>query len=348
LLLVIRVKYKEYCLIYQNRYTIKRTETLPISTSSSHTSNLLLRGVKLQHLRLIAQLNDTAQMSAAAAAINISQPAASRLAAELEQISGITLYTRHPRGVELTEHGRRFAMRAQSILQSLHDAGREIAELTSGHAGTVNIGAVTGPAIEMVLPVLKRMRITHPMVETSVIVDISDVVGQELLSHRIDFYIGRIPAHIDPRLFIASVISEEPASLIVREDHPLTRKPNISIADCLPYDWVMQTQEGLLNHAVEDYLITRGHRLPTKILSTSSLMLSLATITQTNSVAPVSRAVADFFSSETGLNGRIRSLPVAPGLTVSPYALIKLADSVLSPAAQIFFDYLTEQSAVTV
>ncbi len=301
--------------------------------------------MKLQHLRLIARLHETAQISAAAIAMNISQPAASRLMKELENITGVSLYTRHPRGIELTGYGMRLARRARAIVQDLYDAGREIAEFSSGQAGAVNMGAVTGPAIEMVLPVLKRMRMIHAQVETSVVVDISDVLAQDLLSNRMDFYIGRIPLNADPRLFHARVIGEEPAALIVRHDHPLTTQNGVTITDCLSYDWVMQTRDSLLNRTLEEYLVTAGLVLPKIILRTSSLLLSLATITETNAIAPIARSVADFFGEGGGLGGRIKSLPIAPDLSVSAYALIKRANSILSPAAQIFYDYLSEHGA---
>lgn len=316
---------------------------MPLSNSSFHGINLLQRGIKLQHLRLIAQLRKTAQISAAAEAMNISQPAASRLAGEIEHISDIKLYNRHPRGIELTEAGLRFATRAQSILEGLLIAGREIAELSNGTAGSVSIGSVTGPAIEFILPVLKQMRESHPLVEISVTVDISEVIAQDLLSNRIDFYIGRFPVHDDPRQFQASVIGEEPIDLVVRQDHPLTKKTDLNLTDCLSYDWVMQSNEGLINKTVDDYLMKQGLHLPNKILSTSSLLLSLATILETSAIVPISRAVADFFGSGNNLNGRIVSLPVARDLSVSSCSLIKMEETVLSPAAQVFYDLLLQQ-----
>ena len=315
---------------------------MPPRSLSLPSTDLMQRGVKLQHLRLIAQLRITKQISAAAAAMNISQPAASRLVTELERITQVPLYTRHPRGIELTEFGNQLAMRAQSILQGLQDAGRELAELSSGEAGIVNLGSVTGPAIEMVLPVLKRMRITHSQVETTVTVDISEVLAQDLLSYKTDFYIGRIPLNINQRLFHAAVIGEEPAALIVRDAHPLSRKPNISLSDCVPYDWVTQTHDGLLNRTIEDYMISSGLMLPGRILRTSSILLTLATVTETNSIAVISRSVAEMFGGENGIGRPISILPVAQDLSVSAYAIVKLIDSVLSPAAQTFYDYLIE------
>ena len=313
--------------------------------SEPHHIDLMKRGIKIQHLRLIVELDETGQMSKAAENLHISQPAASRLASELEHICGVTLYVRHPRGVMLTDYGQHLALRARILVQGLHNAGREISELNSGDAGQVNLGSVTGPALELVIPVLKRMRITHSRVESSVNVEISDLMAQDLLNNKLDFYIGRIPDHLDARLFNAHVLGEEPAALIVREGHPLTRQTDISLADCVRYDWVMQSQDGWLSRTFEDYLLRQGLPFPTKVLKTSSILLSLATITETNAIAPVARAVADFFGDTLGSGKFIRRLPVAGDLSVSDFALVKKANSILPPAAQIFYDYLIEQHA---
>ncbi|PWW04150.1 LysR family transcriptional regulator [Hoeflea marina] len=304
--------------------------------------DLMQRGVKLAHLRLMAQLAETNQISAAAAAMNISQPAASRLAAELEKITGVELYVRNPRGVELTEQGRRLAARAQSMVQGLRDAGRELVELGEGQAGSVTIGSVSGAAIELVLPSIKRMRVTNPGVETTVNVDISDVLAKDLLANRLDFYIGRVPAQSDRRLFSVSVIGEEPMVLVVRRDHPLAHASHVTLSDCVGYDWVMQGQGGLLRRTVDDYLIAQGLPLPQKVLNTASVLLTLATVMETNAIAPMARAVAEIFGGDRGFDGRTVALAVAPDLAVSPFALVRRAHDELSPAARTFHAYLAD------
>ena len=52
------------------------------------SDSLFRRGLKLSHLRLLAALGDTGQLTGAAAAIGVTQPAASRLVAEIERIVG--------------------------------------------------------------------------------------------------------------------------------------------------------------------------------------------------------------------------------------------------------------------
>ena len=58
--------------------------------------------LKLPHLRLIAAIEETGMISAAAQALNMSQPAASRMIGEMETLLEAQLCERLSRGVRLT------------------------------------------------------------------------------------------------------------------------------------------------------------------------------------------------------------------------------------------------------
>jgi DNA-binding transcriptional LysR family regulator len=217
--------------------------------------------------------------------------------------------------------------------------------METGLRGTVSIGAVTGPAIELVLPVLRQVRVTHPGILTNVTVDTSDKLAELMLAQRLDFFIGRIPQDFDHGQFASEPIGEEPIALVVRDSHPLIRTGNTSLQHCVRYDWVLQAPGGLLRHTVETYLLERGLQLPARILSTSSMLMTLALISQSNAIAPVSRAVAEFFSRPDGLNSRIVILPAASDLAVTPYSMLRPASRELSPACQTIWTILCERVA---
>ena len=105
--------------------------------------------LKLPQLRLIAALEDTGSLSAAAEALNLSQPAASRMMAELEASFAAPLAERLARGVRLTPLGLALARHARSVLLQLAEAERELGDLKAGRRGAVAIGAVSGPAFAL-------------------------------------------------------------------------------------------------------------------------------------------------------------------------------------------------------
>lgn len=297
---------------------------------------LARRGLKLAHLRLIAALTESGQISAAAAQLAISQPAASRLLAELSAIVGAGLYTRHPRGIVLTELGATLAERAQMVLRDLDATDRELAEMKEGGRGRVIVGAVTGPSLELVLPVLRQFRLTMPGIESTIVVDTSDRLAEMLLAERLDFYIGRIPQDADHGAFSSEPLNREQISLIVREGHPMTRMSPLTLEACVDYDWILQAPGNLLRHTTETYLLDRGIPLPKRVTSTSSILMTLALVARSNAVAPIAKAVAQFFGSADGLSSRIATLPVADDLFVEPYAVLSLSGRRLSAAATRF------------
>lgn len=301
---------------------------------------LVRRGLKLTHLRVVAALARTGQVSAAAAALAMSQPAASRLLAETERIVGASLYGRTARGIVLTEAGLRLAAFAQRILGDLDAASREIDELDAGRRGTVSIGAVTGAALEHVLPVLRQIRVTHPGIRVNVVVDTSDKLAPLMLADELDFYIGRIRGDVEAAAFLADPIGPEHVAIICRAEHPLIRRRSVSLEECVEFDWVLQPPGGLMRQTVETYLLERGIPLPSRVIGTSSTLMTLALIASSNALAPIALAAAGFFSSPDGLGGRIARLAIADDLAVSPYSLLRPSHRPLSPASAVVYDQL--------
>jgi DNA-binding transcriptional LysR family regulator len=295
---------------------------------------LLRKGLKIQHFRLFAALDETRQISAAADMLSLSQPVASRLAAEAEQLAGVSLYQRTSRGISLTAAGEALARRARRMLIEIDEAGRELQELHSGQGGRVNIGSVTGPSFEHVLPAIRQARLTLPRVTVNVDVSTSDVLAAALLEGTLDFAIARIPPGRDPRLFDMRMIGAEPMSLVVRTNHPLIRKPPESIDTLMEYDWVLPGEGTLLRTTLELELTRRSLPLPRKVLNTSSFLLTLVTVRQTNAIAPVATSVAEFFASETGMGGAVAELPLPFPLEVEPYGLMTVRGRQLAPAAR--------------
>jgi DNA-binding transcriptional LysR family regulator len=299
----------------------------------STLANLIQRGLRLPQLRLLIAVADLGQISGAAAQVGITQPAASRMLAELEQTAGTPLLHRHPRGAGLTAAGTLLVRSARVALRNLETAFASLDTHAQGTSGLVRIGAVTGAGLELILPLIRDMRVTHPEIEFDVMVETSDVLADALLAQRIDFYLGRMLPGAPARDITAMPIGAEPIALIVRKDHPLTRSPKPALADTLAYDWVMQSQGGLMRHAVEAYLLDRDLAPPQRTLSTSSLVLTLAIVSDTDVVAPVARSIADVLVAPDRMNSNISILNVAPDMAVGPYALICRRNAALTPAA---------------
>lgn len=293
---------------------------------------------------MLVTIDDHGQISAAAEAMNMSQPAASRMLSEMEAIVKMPLCERVARGVILTKYGAALAKRARKILLELREATRELAELKTGRGGSVFIGSVTAPAISLVVPAIRKITAAYPGIEINVQVETSNVLARELLAARHDFIIGRIPDDLNPRLFHVHEIGIEKACLLVRTGHPLLAKGPASLADLPTYDWVFQPPGTLLRRTLEDIFLSAGVPLPENVVNTSSLLLTAAVICNTDAIAPVALDMAEFLSGQSSNAGDICILPIDFAINVKPYSLISARERALPPSARLFYDMILEES----
>lgn len=305
------------------------------------SDSLTQKGLKLSHLRLLAALADTGQISQAAALLSITQPAASRLLSEVERIVGAPVHCRTGRGMTLTPIGQALALRAQRVQTELRDAARDIAEVTAGEIGHVRIGSVTGPAIDRVLPVLRAAGIAAPLIDSAatthapritaeITVAPSDQLCEQLLAGKLDFAIGRLPEGPSRALLQITPIASEPVSLLARRNHPLAnRKP--TPAELMAYDWVMPPTGSLLTRTIRARLRAHGLPEPTQRLSTDSFLLIVAQVQHSNAIAPLARAVATAFTASA--DAAFTLLDTDLGIEVEPFGLITRQGAILPPVA---------------
>jgi DNA-binding transcriptional LysR family regulator len=301
--------------------------------------------LKLSHLRMIVALEEHEMVSAAAAATNISQPAASRMIAEMETLLNAPLCERLARGVRLTPLGQSLARHARSVLLQLAQAEREISDLRDGRAGSAALGAVTGPAIDLAAPAVAKLRALRPQIELTIKIDASNVLARDLLAARLDFIIARVPDDLNPRLFNCFTIGVEEACLIVRRGHPLTGRGPVSVKELAGHEWVIQPRGTPLRRTIETMFLAENVPMPERLSNTTSLLLTMIMVAKSNAIAPISVEAAKFMAQFPG-GGPVEILPTQQLIVVQPYSLIAVRNRALSPAAQSVYEFIREEATV--
>ena len=294
-------------------------------------SPLLRKGLKLSHLRLMAALDQTGQIGLAAAQMGVAQPAASRLMAELERITATPLTARDGRGLRMTPAGQALATRATRILAEIGNAGAETQDTGAGLRGHVRLGAVTAPALDLVLPALRVARLSLPQVTVEVEVGTSDQLAAQVLAGRLDFSLSRLPEDATPGTLTLRPIATEPVALVARRGHFLTEPGPVDLTALMAQDWILPGPGSPLRRAVLDRLAALGLPAPRGQLSTPSFLLTLAVLQQTNAVAPLASAVARQFAEGPGAACAV--IPAGLEITVAAFGLLTRANTPLSPAA---------------
>jgi|JI8StandDraft_2_1071088.scaffolds.fasta_scaffold13486_3 DNA-binding transcriptional LysR family regulator len=304
-----------------------------------------LHHLKMTHLRFLAHLAETGRVTAAAELIGVSQPTASRLMVEIEEILGQQVHERSGRGVALTPVGTALATRARRILAELHEASVEVAGLASGEAGHLHLGAVTAPAISLILPALRTLRLTHPGITADVAVAPSALLCQELRAGRLDLVLGRLTDPRDEEDFQFQPLGTEPVALLVRQDHPLAGQRAVSLSDLMRYDWVMPEPTSPLGAALLRVFRAHGLGPPRQTLTTASFLLTLTVVRQTNAIAPLARAVTDVFAG-ANTTGYV-TLHAPFEVDVGPYGLITRGGQARTPALTRFINQIRRPGPVS-
>ena len=299
--------------------------------------------MKLTHLRLVAALADTGMISAAATAIGMTQPAASRQIAELEKLLDAPLCDRLSRGVRLTPLGQALARHARSVLLHLAQAEREFADLKVGRRGAVKVGAVIGPAVEIAAPAMARVRAVAPDVEVDIRIDNSNTLARELLASKLDFILAQVPDDLDPQAFESVTIGIEEARILVRRGHPLLGRGPVTLAAAAGFEWVTQPRGAPLRRAVDLLFQSANLVAPDRLITTTSNFLTMMMVANSDRLAPLASAAARFIGRD-GAPGKLAILPTAFSIVVQPFSLIAMRHRALSPAAQTVYDIIRDQA----
>ncbi len=298
----------------------------------------------LKQLRLIAAVAEHRQLSLAAQALALTQPAASRSLGEIEQLCGDALFERHPRGMALTPLGELLARRARNVLQQVDEAAEEVARFRAGRGGTVRIGAVTGGAIGLVVPAIGQLKRHAPDAEVHVEVAMSRELIRALRAMRLDFVLARIPPDVDPAELDVVRAGVEHVDVVAGRTHPLAARTEVGLADLLAHDWVMQESGAPIRVAIEEALLARGARPPERVTNTSSLLVTIAMLEATDAVAPVSREVTRLLTGGGAAPGLV-ALPLVERIVVAPYSLLSIRGRRLTPVAQRCHEMVAEMLA---
>jgi DNA-binding transcriptional LysR family regulator len=121
-------------------------------------------------LRLFARIAHTGSFSRAGQDLGLSQPSASRIAAQLEREVGAALLTRTTRGVTLTEAGADYLTRIEPLLATLDEADHA-ARGTGELRGTLRVALSVNFGVREVIPRLPDFMQRHPALHLDLLMD---------------------------------------------------------------------------------------------------------------------------------------------------------------------------------
>ena len=183
----------------------------------------------LRTLRCFVAVAERLSFTAAAASLNLSQPALSRTIKDLETHLGAALLVRDTRNVRLTEIGRYFLDEARQALSHVSRAEFGAREMALGELGRLRVGYTTFVSHDILGPLIKAFRLVKPKVRIELSNTPSDQQRVALLERKTDVALTLGPCSIPG--IVSIPIREEPLVVVMPGDHPLVEKTAVTVTD---------------------------------------------------------------------------------------------------------------------
>jgi DNA-binding transcriptional LysR family regulator len=287
--------------------------------------------LKTRQLLLLVALEEEGNIHRAAEALAMTQPAASKLLKDLEDVLGVPLFERLPRGMRPTVYGEAMARHARAALASLNQAHDEVEELRAGHFGQVTVGAITTPGIMLLPQAIARVKQAHPTLRVLLQIETSDVLMERMAQGAVDILVARLFAKHDKTALRFEPLAEEPVVAIVRPGHPLLAAQQLSLADLSGWGWIVPPDGSLLRHRFDLMFRERGLEAPVNLIETAAILFVTKMIGQGDMIGLVAGDVGRYYAGHE----LVAVLPVDLPCHMEAFGLITRTDRPLAPAAKV-------------
>lgn len=178
--------------------------------------------MELRHLRYFVAVAEEKSLTKAAAKLYIAQPPLSRQIKELEEMVGVPLFIRRPRGMELTSGGEYFLEQARQILHKVDTAISDTRHISQNRKTLFSIGFVPSIFYSQLPLMVRRLR-SNKNLEIMLYELKTREQIEALKAGKIDIGLGRV--RIDDPDVEQVLLFDEPLLAAVPAGHELTRHP---------------------------------------------------------------------------------------------------------------------------
>ncbi|TBW36789.1 LysR family transcriptional regulator [Siculibacillus lacustris] len=304
---------------------------------SPPTLQTLCSRLRYRHLHLLDALGRSHNMHVAAQQLNITQPAATKILQDIEDLFDLELFERLPRDMKPTEIGE-FVLRFAH--ESLNVAGKFIEELDQmkrGGYGVVQVGVTYGAAF-LLSPCIMRMKERHPRVSIRVLERTSDLLLEELKEKTLDLVIGRYTGEDQHNWFDFRDLGATRMCVVANPHHPLLKETALTLHRLMDWPWIVQPLTTPTRRLFEGTLADHGLTCPVNIVETTSIFTTLQLLQASDMLTVLPSSAVDAFVAQKLL----AKLPLDFARQIEDYGVLTRRGDRPSPMTREFMEIVLE------
>lgn len=314
-------------------------------TAMSAVSTRLLSRLKLRHLTLLTRIAPGDSLTRVAESMGVSQPAATKALAEIEDLFGGPLFVRTARGLRPTPLGELALVRARHMLQDIDHWAVEMEALRGGHAAHLHVGAIPFISARVLVPTIERLYARH-RITVHLERATTDQLLQSLRAHALDCVIGRASVMIGMDELRHEVLYPQRPALIANPR--LARRMARRTPDwreLAEMNWILPTPATPIGNMVSELFTRAGVRPPSPRVQTYSTDVIAMLMRDDDSLVSI---VPEDIALDLARGGGVVMVPWHFDWTLPPISLIRRRRDVALEAEERFADILREVCRETV
>lgn len=315
----------EFYSVYHNQMVIE--------TNLNQTKQQLAR-IRHRHLNCFLETARAGKISAAAYALSVSQPAASKTLSELERILETRLFDRGgKRGLTLTTSGRVFLRYAGASIAALKEGLDGLAEARTHGSRVLMVGALAGVAAQFLPRAVQEFRESHLTI-VSIITAANSVMLNQLRVGELDLVVGRLARPEEMQGLSFTYLYSEPLVFVVRPGHPLAGRDLFDFSMLEQLTLLVPAADGVMRPIIDRYLISHGLGTLSNSIEARSPDFCRQYVRDSDAIWMISRGVVQHDIDD----GTLSILKVDTSDTQGPVGLTIRADTDPSPTLRMMMD----------
>lgn len=293
--------------------------------------------MELRQLERFLAVFDHGTLAAAARELDLTQQALSASLSTLEHDLEVRLFNRAPGGITRpTAYGETLVSHARSQLAADRRARLDLDNLRDAQSGTVTIGIGETFAGDILEPAVTRLLAERPKLRINLIEGYSEKILERLYDGEFDFVAVGVGGFTLRDGFHAEPIYTANDVVACRPGHPLTKEPNLALADLVGYDWMVPYSRPSDRDAIIDAFVAEDLPPPGRFIGSDAyrigmkLLLANDFLSMTSPALLMSRLVRDGYG--------VRLLPVDKPTVKRNASLVSNSDRPMTPAAEALLD----------
>jgi DNA-binding transcriptional LysR family regulator len=269
-------------------------------------------------------------MARAAHHLGLSQPAISKVIADLEKDLGVELFERGPHGTHLTACGRVLLQRGKNMLDELKQGLDEIHNLSDPTSGEARIGVVEAWT-PFVASAVNRTSRRFARIKFTVTVGDVDTLIRSLRDRALDLVVSREELAVHNDDLVAQHLFHDRLVVVCSPKHPLAARRKITVSELVDEKWALGPSTTFLGRLLTTLFRRHGVGPPRTVVVTPSVQMRLDLLADGQFITVYSQLMLRYL----GDRHRLKEISVDLGDVSAPMAALTLKSRPPSGAVRL-------------